>query len=206
MIIKQYQTGILEVNTYVLIDEGTKKAAIIDIGGKIKDIMSDLKKEGITAEYILCTHGHFDHVYGAKEAQVLYNLPVYMHSKDVLLISKLQEQLEMWNMPKVEAPNIDKTIEDNDEILLGNLKIKVLHTPGHTPGSVGFLCDNVLFSGDTLFRHSIGRTDLPLGNNNDLVNSVKEKFLTLPDDTRVLSGHDIETSIGEERQYNDYLQ
>ena len=206
MIIKHYQTGPLDVNTYALIDEKTKKAALIDVGGNIEKIMSDLKKEGFKAEFILNTHGHFDHIFGEKEAQNLYNLPVYIHSKDVLLIKNLKEQTQMWSMPNIEPPEINGTFEDGDEITLGELKIKVLHTPGHTPGGVGFLCENTLFSGDSLFYHSVGRTDLPLGNHKDLINSVKEKFLSLPDDTRVLPGHDIETTIGDEKKYNEFLQ
>ena len=206
MLVKKYQTGPLEVNTYVLIDEKSKKAALIDVGGNIKNIMKDLEKDGIKAEFILNTHGHFDHIYGEKEAQNLYNLPVYIHKKDVPLVNNLKEQLQMWSMPPVEKPEITGTFEDDDEITLGELKIKVLHTPGHTPGGVGFLCGNTLFSGDSLFCRSVGRTDLPLGNHHDLITSVREKFLTLPDDTRVLPGHDCETTIGEENKYNEFFQ
>ncbi len=206
MIVKQYQTGPLEVNTYVLIDDKTKKAALIDVGGNIKNIMKDLEKDGITAEFILNTHGHFDHVFGEKDAQDLFNLPVYIHKDDKILLENLKEQLQMWGMPEVEAPKINGTFDDGDEVKLGELKIKVLHTPGHTPGGVGFYCENTLFSGDSLFYHSVGRTDLPLGNYDDLISSVKEKFLSLPDDTRVLPGHDCETTIGDEKKYNEFFQ
>ena len=206
MIVKRYQTGPLEVNTYVLIDDKTKKAGLIDVGGNIKTIMKDLEKEGITAEFILNTHGHFDHVFGEKEAQKLLNIPVYIHKDDKILLENLKEQLQMWGMPEVEAPEINGTFEDGDEIKLGELKIKVLHTPGHTPGGVGFYCENTLLSGDSLFYHSVGRTDLPLGNYHDLISSVKEKFLSLPDDTIVLPGHDCETTIGDEKKYNEFFQ
>lgn len=205
MIVKHYYTGPLEVNTYVLIDESTKKAALIDVGGNITEIMNDLKKDDIQAEFILNTHGHFDHIFGEKEAQNLYNLPVYIHKADFPLLQNLKEQIEMWGMPKTEAPEIKEFLEDGQEIKLGNLTIKVIHTPGHSPGGVGFLCENTLFSGDSLFFHSIGRTDLPLGNQEDLINSIKEKFLTLPDDTRVLPGHDRETTIKDEKMYNEFL-
>ena len=206
MIVKAYQTGPLGVNTYALIDEKTKKAALIDVGGDIEKIVEPLKAEGITVEFILNTHGHFDHIFGEKKAQELYNLPVYIHKNDKPLLEHLKEQIMMWGMPEVQPPNVDKELEDGDIIELGELKIKVLHTPGHTPGGVGYLCENTLFSGDSLFYHSIGRTDLPLGNYKDLVNSVKKKFLTLPDDTRVLTGHEMETTIGEEKKYNEFLQ
>lgn len=205
MLIKQYQTGPLGVNTYVLIDKDSKKAALIDVGGNISEIINDLKKEEIRVEFILNTHGHFDHIYGEKEAQDLYNLPVYIHKDEIILVERMKEQLQMWGIPLVDAPCIDKTFEDNEEIILGKLKIKVLHTPGHTPGGVGFLCKNILFSGDTLFCNSVGRTDLPLGNHQKLIKSIKEKFLTLPDDTKVLPGHDCETTIGDEKKYNEYL-
>ena len=206
MIVKGYHTGPLDVNTYALIDKKSKKAALIDVGGNIKELIKTLETDGIKVEFILNTHGHFDHIYGEKEAQELFNLPVYIHKDDVALINNLKEQLQMWNMPSVETPEITGTFEDGDEITLGELKIKVLHTPGHTPGGVGFLCGNILFSGDSLFYHSVGRTDLPLGNYHDLITSVKEKFLTLPDETRVLPGHDRETTIGEEKKYNEFFQ
>jgi len=206
MIVKQYQTGPLEVNTYVLIDEKSKKAALIDVGGSIKMIMNNLEKDGIKAEFILNTHGHFDHIFGEHEAQKLYNLPIYIHPEDMILVDNFQAQLETWSMPHCETPTIENYLEDCQEIKLGELTIKVLHMPGHTPGGVGFLCENTLFSGDSLFCRSVGRTDLPFGNGEALVKSVKEKFMTLPDDTRVLPGHDCETTIGDERKYNIFLR
>lgn len=206
MLVKGYHTGPLGVNTYALIDEKSKKAALIDVGGNIEEIVKALEENGIKAEFILNTHGHFDHIYGEKEAQDLFNLPVYIHKDDVPLINNLKEQLQMWSTPSVEAPEITGTFQDGDEITLGELKIKVLHTPGHTPGGVGFLCKDILFSGDSLFYRSIGRTDLPLGNYNELITSVKEKFLTLPDETRVLPGHECDTTIGDEKKYNEFLQ
>ena len=203
MIIKKYTTGPLSVNTYALIDENTKKAALIDVGGKIKEIMAEMTEYDV--QFILNTHGHFDHIFGEKEAQDLYNLPVYIHSADKPLVEHLKEQIVMWGMPDVEPPQITKTFEDGEIIELGKLNIKVLHTPGHTPGGVGFYCENTLFSGDSLFYHSIGRTDLPLGNYKSLINSVKEKFLSLPDETRVLPGHETETTIGDEKINNEFL-
>lgn len=205
MIVKCYQTGPLDVNTYAVIDEKTKQAALIDVGGNIKKIMTELNSDGIEVQFILNTHGHFDHIFGEKEAQDLYNLPIYIHSADVFLVENLKDQIKMWGMPNVESPKITKTFEDGEEIKLGELKIKVLHTPGHTPGGVGFYCENTLFSGDSLFYCSIGRTDLPFGNHSDLIKSVKEKFLTLPDNTRVLPGHDRESFIGFEKENNEFL-
>ena len=206
MIVKQYQTGPLEVNTYAIIDEKTKKAALIDVGGNIKSIMAELEHLGCDVQFILNTHGHFDHIFGEKEAQDLYNLPIFIHKSDIQLVKNLKTQTMMWGMPVAQEPEITGTFEDGDEIELGELKIKVLHTPGHTPGGVGFYCEKTLFSGDSLFYNSIGRTDLPLGNYNDLIKSVKEKFLTLPDDTRVFPGHDIETTIGFEKENNSFLK
>ena len=206
MIIKHYVTGPLSVNTYAVIDESTKKAALIDVGGKIEKIMKELTDEGYEVQFILNTHGHFDHILGDKDAQDLYNLPIFIHKNDVPLVHSIDEQTLMWDMPAAEEPEITGTFEDGDEIELGNLKIKVLHTPGHSPGGVGFYCENTLFSGDSLFYHSIGRTDLPLGNYDELVKSVKEKFFTLPDDTRVLPGHDRETTIGFEKENNEFLR
>ena len=201
MKIKHYVTGPLSVNTYAIIDEKTNKTALIDVGGKIEKIMKELSDEGCEVQFILNTHGHFDHILGEKKAQELY-----IHKKDVPLVENIDEQTIMWDMPAAEEPEITGTFEDGDEIELGTLKIKVLHTPGHSPGGVGFYCENTLFSGDSLFYHSIGRTDLPLGNHDDLIKSVKEKFFTLPDDTRVLPGHDRETTIGFEKENNEFLR
>ena len=207
MIVKHYQTGPLEVNTYAIIDEKTKKAALIDVGGKIQKIVNELQNDGIKVEFILNTHGHFDHISGETKAQNLYNLPIYMHKNDIPLVERMDEQMMMWDLPATDDEiEITKTIEDGEIIELGELKIKVLHTPGHTPGGVGFYCENTLFSGDSLFYRSIGRTDLPLGNHDDLIKSVREKFLTLPDDTRVLPGHDRETTIGFEKGNNEFLK
>ena len=206
MIIKHYVTGPLAVNTYAIIDENTKKAALIDVGGRIEKIMKELTDEGYEVQFILNTHGHFDHILGEKEAQDLYNLPIYIHKGDVPLVESIDEQTLMWDIPAAEEPEITGTFEDGDEIELGDLKIKVLHVPGHSPGGVGFYCENTLFSGDSLFYRSIGRTDFPLGNYDELIKSVKEKFLTLPDNTKVLPGHDRETTIGFEIENNEFLK
>ena len=206
MIIKHYVTGPLAVNTYAIIDENTKKAALIDVGGRIEKIMKELTDEGYEVQFILNTHGHFDHILGEKEAQDLYNLPIYIHKGDVPLVESIDEQTLMWDIPAAEEPEITGTFEDGDEIELGDLKIKVLHVPGHSPGGVGFYCENTLFSGDSLFYRSIGRTDFPLGNYDELIKSVKEKFLTLPDNTKVLPGHDRETTIGFEKENNEFLK
>ena len=206
MIVKKYVTGPLSANTYAIIDEKTNKAALIDVGGNLDKIVKELSDGGYELQFILNTHGHFDHILGEADVKTLYNVPIYIHKADMPFIDNIDLQTLSWDLAVTEDLEITNYLEDGDIIELGELKIKVIHCPGHSPGGVGFYCENTLFSGDSLFYHSIGRTDLPLANYDELIKSIKEKFLTLPDETRVLPGHDKETTIGFERENNEFLK
>lgn len=202
MIIKTIPNGILQANTYVLIDEETKEAAIIDSGGEFEIINDALEKHGAKLKYILNTHAHFDHVMGEKEAQEHTGLPVYVHEDDKILLENLKRQAAFFRIGEAEAPENIKTFDENTVFKLGNQEIKVIHTPGHTPGSVCFLVGDALISGDTLFYGSIGRTDFEGGSFAQISDSIQNKLFKLDENITVYPGHDAQTTIGYEKKYN----
>ena len=202
MIIKTIPNGILQANTYVLIDEETKEAAIIDSGGEFEIINDALEKHGAKLKYILNTHAHFDHVMGEKEAQEHTGLPVYVHEDDKILLENLKRQAAFFRIGEAEAPENIKTFDENTVFKLGNQEIKVIHTPGHTPGSVCFLVGDALISGDTLFYGSIGRTDFEGGSFAKISDSIQNKLFKLDENITVYPGHDAQTTIGYEKKYN----
>ncbi len=202
MIIKTIPNGILQANTYVLIDEETKEAAIIDSGGEFEIINDALEKYGAKLKYILNTHAHFDHVMGEKEAQERTGLPVYVHEDDKILLENLKRQAAFFRIGEAEAPENIKTFDENTVFKLGNQEIKVIHTPGHTPGSVCFLVGDALISGDTLFYGSIGRTDFEGGSFAQISDSIQNKLFKLDENITVYPGHDAQTTIGYEKKYN----
>ncbi len=206
MIIKTFQLGLIGTNSYLLIDEQSKDAVIIDVGGDFHDIEEAVKNYNAHLKYILNTHGHFDHILGEKAAQQAFNIPVYIHENDKQLVDNLPEQLTRFGfVNNAEPPENVKTFTDKDSFKIGQLEIKIIHTPGHTPGSVCFLAGKNLFSGDTLFYTSVGRTDFEGGSFAQLSNSITEKLFKLDDDITVYPGHDSKTTIGYEKKYNCYF-
>ena len=208
MQIKTYVTGPIQVNTYVLKDEDSKEAVLIDVGGSFETIKNDLDKEGYSIKYILNTHGHFDHVLGELEVQQNYqDIPIYINKEDVSHFSRLEQEMQMFGFSTSVPPlNPTKFIDEATQLTIGNYEIKVLYTPGHSKGSLTFYVDNKLFTGDALFYRSIGRTDFYDGDFDELITSIKEKIFTQPDDTTVYPGHGPSTSILDEKKYNQYLK
>ena len=206
MIIKTIPLGMLGTNSYLLVDELSKEAVIIDLGGDYTGVFEEIKQHNADLKYILNTHGHFDHVLGEKDAQDVANIPVYVHEKDLDMVKNLPIQLTKFGfMDNIQPPSDIKTFTQNDMFKIGDNEIKVIHTPGHTPGSVCFLIGNNLFSGDTLFYTSVGRTDFEGGSFADLSKSIKEKLFVLDDNIDVYPGHDAKTTIGYEKKYNCYF-
>ena len=202
------QTGPLEVNTYILKDETSKEAVIIDIGGDFEEIKSNLDKQGYKIKYILNTHGHFDHVLGEIEVQKKYpQIPIYMHKDDISHFSGLKEEMMYFGLKSDKEPiKLNEFIDENSHLTIGEEEIKIFHTPGHSKGSLSYYVDGKLFSGDALFYRSIGRTDFYDGDYDTLINSIKTKMFTLPDDTQVYPGHGPKTNIGAEKSFNTYLR
>lgn len=198
--------GSLGANCYLFACEETKKAVIIDPGADGKRIYSWVLEKGLKVEYILLTHGHADHIGAVDELrELLGDVLVGIHTGDAGMLTDGRKNLSSYIGPTLELNKADVLLQDGQELAIGKERIKVMTTPGHSPGGVCFLCSEGLFSGDTLFAGSIGRTDFPGGSMNQLLDGVKKKLLILPEDTRVFPGHGEETSIGEEKRDNPFL-
>lgn len=198
MVIKRIPAGIYAANCYLVMDEKSKATVVIDPGGDSDDIISALGKMDADVKYILLTHGHIDHVGAVDELREKYNLPVYINKKDEELIDKGTEVFGRLN-----KPNID--ITDSTELILGEQQITCIETPGHTPGGICFLVGESMFTGDTLFAGSIGRTDFTGGNFSTIIKSIKERLLTLKGNIRVYPGHGLDTTIEREKLSNPFL-
>jgi len=205
MIVECITVGPLMENAYLLGDKKTKESAIIDPGDEAKKIIGTLEKHSLKCKYILLTHAHVDHVAGVKELAAVTGADVLMHKADSLLLKAAPIQAVAFGIRPFIAPRIAKYIEDGEIIQVGNISVRVIHTPGHSPGSVCFLAENVIFAGDTLFQSSIGRTDIPGGDYEALIEGVRKKIFTLPDDTEVLPGHGPATSVGFEKENNPFF-
>jgi len=197
--------GVFRVNNYILFDENTKEAVLIDAGGDFIETRQALDDLDAELKYILNTHAHMDHIAGDEEIQRHYEIPVYMHKDDGILIQAFKESLKMFGMPEYEPPRDITFIEDGHIFKIGSKEIKTIHTPGHSKGGVSYLIDDMLFSGDTLFYESIGRTDLYGGNYEQLIASIRQKLYILPDETKVYPGHGISTTIAHEKECNVYV-
>lgn len=202
MIVKNFIEPPIDNNNYLIIDEESKEAALIDCSAVDNDIRAELKAQGATLKYILLTHGHFDHIAGLRPN---FNVPVLMHQNDQGWVNKVNQYMPMMGMPEMTVPKIDKYIEDGEIIKLGNTEIKVIHTPGHTQGGVCFYVDGKLFSGDTIFREAVGRCDLEGGDFDQIVDSIETKIFTLPPETVIYPGHGRMTSVEWEKEHNRFL-
>ncbi len=202
----KYQTlpvGELQTNCYIVTDEETQMAAVIDPGSEGERIVEFLQSSGLELSMILLTHAHFDHIGGVETLLKAYpSASVYLHEKDLRLLKSAGENLSsVFGRPFVCMAE-PLLLYGGEDVKLGKSSFRVLHTPGHSMGSVGYLCDGVLFAGDTLFYESIGRYDF--GSFTDILSSVKE-LMKLPEDTKVLPGHGPETTIGHEKRFNPYI-
>lgn len=193
-------------NTYLAVNEETKKAVLVDAGASASQILDHLDDNGIELAAILLTHGHPDHLLSLNEVAEATGAPSYMHAEDAQLLEYIPPMLlNMMGLDKLELPAEFLPLEDGQELELAGMQFKVFHTPGHSGGSVCFLTGDVLFAGDLVFRGSIGRTDFPGGSMDTLLQSVKEKVFTLPGDTRILPGHMDATVVGWEKKTNPFL-
>ncbi|MBQ2645330.1 MBL fold metallo-hydrolase [bacterium] len=210
--IKLFVVNPIHTNCWVLIDEESKDAIIIDLGGEYKKISEYIAEQNANLKFVLCTHGHFDHILGIFEMQIANpEIPVYLNKKDeniALNINSVMEQLGIRGIDKQDKKiKITDFIDENtNNLYIGKNKIQIIETPGHTQGGVCFKINNYLFSGDSLFCREIGRCDLPGSNYEMLIQSLKNKISILPEGTIVYPGHGPSTTIKEENLYNMYLQ
>ncbi len=199
MLIEKIESNLFLENTYIVNKE--TETIIIDPGCDVSEIINLVKKQNLKLTKILCTHGHVDHIMGAKDLQKEFSLPLYIHKADEFLVQHASVSAELFGLPKVESPKINYFLDNNASIDF----VEIIYTPGHTQGGVCFKINNLLFTGDTLFMGSIGRTDLPGGDYNLLISSIKDKLFNLPDDTIVYPGHGPSTTIGYEKENNPFL-
>ena len=206
MKIEKFVTGIISTNCYLVINEETKQTVVIDPAACPSYLMGHMKGEGLQVEAILLTHGHFDHIMGIDDLRREFPVPVYVHEGDreTLLDPALNLSSSYTNGYTFDGADY---IRDGQRLELAGFSFQVIHTPGHTPGGVCYYLESegVLFSGDTLFQNSVGRTDFPNSSMSDLIRSLREKVMKLPDDVKVYPGHMGETTIGHERKYNPFI-
>lgn len=198
--------GPLATNCYVVWDQSTRAAAIIDPGGDAAKIRETVSSNDLKPASILLTHGHLDHCYAAGHIARKYGAAIYMHEADVGQVELSLPVLEMvYDVSGFVRFSPSEPLEDGDVLQLGESTIKVLHTPGHSPGGVCFVTDAGVFCGDTIFAGSVGRTDFPGGDHDQLIESIKSKLLTLPDSIHLYPGHGPSTTVGGEKTTNPFL-
>lgn len=206
MKVEKFVTGIISTNCYLVINEDTKQAVVIDPAACPSYLMSHIKSEGLKIEAILLTHGHFDHIMGIDGFLSEFDVPVYVHEEDA---DAMEDPVLNQSSTYTSGYTFDKAryLRDRQTLELAGYTFQVIHTPGHTKGGCCYYVasEGVLFSGDTLFQNSVGRTDFVNSSTSDLVHSVREKLFLLPDDTMVYPGHMGETKIGHEKKYNPYV-
>jgi glyoxylase-like metal-dependent hydrolase (beta-lactamase superfamily II) len=200
--------GVLECNCSIFGDETTREAIVVDPGDDIDSILEVLNRHGLKVTTIVITHAHIDHIGGAEKLKAATGAPVWMNANDQELYDHLEMQAAWLGIAPPKQTEVDHPAREGDTLRLGDSDFHVLHTPGHTQGSISLYipAEQKLIAGDTLFRDSIGRTDLPGGNSRQILSSIHQKLLTLADETVVIPGHGESTTIGRERARNPFLK
>lgn len=206
MRIEQLVVGPLFSNCFLVWDEDSKKGVVIDAGDEGHLILKKVEELGIEVELILATHGHFDHVAGVAPLRRELDAKFLAHKADMFFIENGEAIAKMWGFVIEQPPIPDEFLEEGNRIEFGAQSLKSILTPGHSPGGVSFLGEGLVFSGDTLFQGSIGRTDFKFGSFEELEKSIKTRLYTLPDETIVYTGHGPETKIGIEKKQNSFVK
>jgi hydroxyacylglutathione hydrolase len=197
------EVGVIVTNCYLVYDNG--HGIIIDPGDESEKILGMIDNAKVRIDKIVLTHGHIDHIHAVPEIKQATGAPVLIHPADATMLTDAKENLSYYHNIAFATDPADGFLNEDDTIEIGSGKLKVIHTPGHTPGGISLYSDGMLFSGDALFWGSIGRTDFPGSNHEDLINAITEKLLILPEDTKVYPGHGPETTIGYEKTINPWL-
>ncbi|NOY53127.1 MAG: MBL fold metallo-hydrolase [Deltaproteobacteria bacterium] len=205
MILKSLVVGPLEVNCYILAPESGTKAVVIDPGDEGEKILNVLKNERLTLAAILNTHGHFDHIGANRLLKEKTGAPIMIHEKDAPLLPAAGEHARLFGMEGIPSPGADRFVMDGEVLTIGEMTFEVYHTPGHSEGGVCYRSGDLLFTGDTLFADSIGRSDLPGGSFRDLMVSIQNRILPLGDGIAIHPGHGPASTIGREKRTNPFL-
>jgi len=204
LIIKKLTVGPIMANCFILGCEETREAVVIDPGDETDRILTVLEESDLKVKYIIDTHGHFDHVGGNKKLKDITGADIMIHVLDAPMLNHLSASAAAWGFSADDSPSPDKILEEGDTITFGNITLKVIHTPGHSPGGISLYTDGYVFVGDTLFAGSIGRTDFPGGDYKTLISNIRNKLFVLGDDVQVFTGHGPETTIGKEKRFNPF--
>lgn len=206
MFLETLQVGPLLANCYIIGCEKTNKAVCIDPGGNPEKILNVIFDKGLDLTHIILTHGHCDHIEGSDYLRERTNALLFIHENDKDMITNPEKNLSIFLGRGFGLKEADNFLRDGDNILIGEMRLEILHTPGHTPGSISVKIEDLLFTGDTLFAGSIGRTDFPGGSYSMLKKSILEKILPLGDEIKIFPGHGISSTIGEEKMTNPFLR
>ena len=200
------EVGPLACNCYVVGDETTKEVIVIDPGGDAKELAEELVKLELKVTGIVATHAHFDHIIAAEHLREQTGAPFLLHSDDHVILDWFQESGLLFLGSRLPPPpEVDTSPGEGDVLRAGSMELEVLHTPGHSPGSISLVAPEVVFAGDTLFNRSVGRTDLPGGDTDTLVSAIRNKLFPLGDDVKVYPGHGPPSTLGEEKRLNPFV-
>ena len=194
-----------DTNTYLVWDEDSMEAMLIDVAAPSQEIINEIKSLNLKLKFLINTHGHGDHIGGNKSIKQNFDIQLLIHEDDAETITDPYKNLSTFWGDGIISPSADIKLKGGEKFKLGNKELTIIHTPGHSEGGISILIKNLLFSGDTLFAGAIGRADMPGGDYNTLVRSIREKLFKLPDDTIVLPGHGPSTYIGREKRENPYV-
>ncbi|BCA79575.1 MBL fold metallo-hydrolase [Desulfuromonas sp. AOP6] len=205
MIVECLSVGPLQVNCFIIADEPSREAMVVDPGDEGERIWQHLQEKRWTLKYIVNTHGHFDHIGGNRSLVEKAGAPLMIHPADVPLLQNAAQHAAIYGLKTVSSPEPQRLLNEGDVLNLGDLAFSVLHVPGHSPGGICFYGEGHLFAGDVLFAGSVGRTDLPGGDHDTLIQGIKQKLLVLPEQTVVHTGHGPDTTIGREKKSNPFV-
>jgi len=206
MLLRQFATGPLETNTFLVADRKSGEALVIDPGGDPGEILAFLEQERLTCKQIVNTHGHFDHISGNRALKVATGAALLIHGDDVPMLDAAVSHARLFMMRAENSPPPDALLVDQGEVRVGSVVLRVLHTPGHSPGGVTLVAPGIAFCGDTVFYGSVGRTDLPGGSERVLLESIRRHIMTLPDETALYPGHGPDTTVGREKLQNPFFR
>jgi len=206
MLLQAFVTGPLETNTYLVGDRAAGEALVIDPGGGPGEILAFLARERLRCRYVVNTHGHFDHVSGNRELKSATGATLLAHEEDAPMFGEAAAHARFFMLHADNSPQPDGFLRDGEEVRVGAVRLRVVHTPGHSPGGITLLAPGAAFCGDLVFHGSVGRTDLPGGSERVLLESIRRHIMTLPDDTVLYPGHGPETTVGLEKRQNPFFR